>query len=136
VKGIAAGVIGWWAGLDPVMQALLVLMSFDYVSGLFLAVKQRSFCFRRLYMGLFTKSLIYLIVQGTAFVSYSVHGGATVPIPGTELSIPASSVVAAWFCVSEFASLVRNAQNYGVSLPPILAKLAEALQPQKAGVSE
>ena len=119
---VVGGLIAYLCGWDKAMEALLVLMGMDYVTGL-LAAKinpnLKGWSSKRGFKGICKKVLILSIVALAHFIS-DLTGGE------------AARVLVIWFFIgNEGLSIIENAANSGVPVPKKLRDTLEQLKKEK-----
>ncbi len=119
-QALAGVLASMWVALNPAMQALWIMMFFNFGTGMIAAVIQNRFHGRIAWHGLMRKGLTMWIVL---MVKYVAHLGGT----NTDVS----SGIAMMFVIYEFSSGVQNCGRAGVPLPPplvtFMAKLRQML---------
>ena len=122
--GAAAGLlVGLWLGLGVFVQALLVVMVVDVVTGLIAAGVENRISSGASMKGLAKKAMQLILVLLTAWLQLNLSGYLSDGFPGTE-------AVAGAFIVTELISILENAKRTGVSLGPLERVLAVARQTQ------
>lgn len=119
---VAGGLIAYLCGWDKAMEALLVLMGMDYVTGM-LAAKVNpnlgGWSSKVGFRGICKKVLILSIVALAHFIS-DLTGGE------------AARVLVIWFFIgNEGLSIIENAANSGVPVPKKLRDTLEQLKNEK-----
>lgn len=122
MTAVAGGLIAYLCGWDKAMEALLVLMGIDYVTGM-LAAKVNpnlgGWSSKVGFRGICKKVLILSIVALAHFIS-DLTGGE------------AARVLVIWFFIgNEGLSIVENAANSGVPVPKKLRDTLEQLKNEK-----
>lgn len=118
VLGAAVGAL--IGKLDGVLIALLVFMVIDYMTGLGVAVKQRTLSSEVGFVGIAKKVFILLLVVVGNVLDAYVLGSAAV----------CRSAVIAFYLANEGLSILENAGNLGVDYPE---KLRDVLAQLKDG---
>ena len=109
IGGFFVFLLGGW---DKLIQALLLLMVIDYISGLIKAITQKELSSKVGFKGIGKKVLTLLVV-------------AVAVIAENMIGIPAMrEIVIMFFAVNEALSILENAGQSGLKLPP---KLKESL---------
>lgn len=114
---IAGAVAGFWGGLNPLVQTLVVLILLDFVSGIILAWSTGTVSSDASYRGMGKKAMM-LVLVGSAHTF-----NATSP-----LGFDAASAVAGFFCATELISIVENGGRLGLPIPPVLMQAIEKLK--------
>lgn len=122
MTAVVGGVIAYLCGWDKAMEALLVLMGMDYVTGM-LAAKVNpnlgGWNSKVGFRGICKKVLILSIVALAHFIS-DLTGGE------------AARVLVIWFFIgNEGLSIIENAANSGVPVPKKLQDTLEQLKNEK-----
>jgi len=116
-------ILGVWVGLGVFVQALLVVMLVDVVTGLIAAGVQGVISSGASMRGLAKKTTQLILVMLVAWLSTNLGGYLGDGFPGAD-------AVAGAFIVTELISILENAQKVGVSLGPLDRVLAVARQTQ------
>lgn len=114
---IAGGVLGGYicsllGGWDVILKALVILVIFDYITGILKAIVTKTLSSAVGFKGLIRKIVIFIVVA-TAVVIQSVVGDA----------IPLREIVIIFFICNEGISLLENSSEF----VPIPEKLKEVL---------
>jgi toxin secretion/phage lysis holin len=121
-KEIVGGAIGFVAGvvanLNPVIIALLILISVDVATGFLAAYVRKEITSDATFQGGAKKAIILLVVLSGKWISGFVHVG-----------VDLGAALAAYYAVHEAVSILENAARAGVPLP---SGLVEALAKAKA----
>lgn len=113
VGGIVGGFLcGYLGGCDVILNALVVLMILDYVTGILKAITTKTLSSRIGFTGLIRKIVIFIVIA-TAVQIQTVIGD----------SIPLREVVIIFFICNDGISLLENASYF----VPIPEKLKETL---------
>lgn len=123
VGAVAGIVMSLWLGLTVFIQALLVVMVADIVTGLIAAGVEGRVSSHASLKGLAKKSMQLILVMLVAWLSANLHGYLGDGFPGAD-------AVAGAFIVTELISILENAQRVGISLGPLERVLAVAKQAQ------
>ena len=122
--GAAAGLlVGLWLGLGVFVQALLVVMVADVVTGLIAAGVLGTISSAASLRGLAKKSVQLILVMVVAWLSANLNGYLGDGFPGAD-------AVAGAFIITELISILENAQRVGINLGPLDKVLAVARQTQ------
>jgi toxin secretion/phage lysis holin len=117
--GIAGAGVGLWAGVSPLLQALVVLMVVDVITGVLAGAISGQVSSAVGLRGALKKGLILALALTVSWLNAQ-----------TDLSlgvaIPAAPAVTGWFCLQELISILENAHRSGVNLGPLKAVLAIA----------
>ena len=124
--GAAVGAFGVLAGVPLVMVVLLGMMAIDIAVGLALAWSRQEISARRSFEGGIRKVIIIGVVLAAWLVQYMLavaaytHLAAYLPsVP----NIPFAEVVASYFILYEFISILENAVRAGIRLPSQLSNM-------------
>lgn len=118
--GAAAGiVVGLWAGIGVILQALLILMVADIVTGTIAAAVEGTINSQMSAKGLAKKATALILVMVTAWLSANLHEYLGEGFPGAD-------AVAGAFLLTEVISILENAKRTGVNLGPLERVLAVA----------
>jgi len=120
--GAAGGIlVGLWVGLGVFVQALLILMVADLVTGLIAAAVEGTVSSVASGRGLAKKADALILVMLTAWLSVNLHAYLGEGFPGAD-------AVAGAFILTEIISILENAKRVGVNLGPLDRVLAVARQ--------
>ena len=108
VRAIAAFVGGLWVGLNPLFQALMILMALDIVTGMLSGYVAKQLSSDVSLRGVTKKALILLVVAGASVVA--PHVG----------ELPLAEVVAAFYIAHEGLSIIENLGEAGLPVPQVL----------------
>lgn len=125
VGAAAATILAIWLGLGVFVQALLVVMVADVVTGLIAAGVEGRISSGASLKGLAKKAVQLILVMLVAWLQSNMSGYLGDGFPGTE-------AVAGAFIVTELISILENAKRVGVNLGPLERVLAVARQTQPA----
>lgn len=118
---LAGAVLGWWigiwAGFAPAVQALGLLMCFDFVSGFLVAAVKGQIESRVGARGLLKKGYTFALVLLVAYLQHSQLHLMNIDLPATE-------VLATAFAAMELISILENYQRIGGNLGPLGPYLA------------
>ena len=125
LSALAGAVCTWWAGLDAIAKALLVVQGADVLTGVLLAFWEKSpkttsgkISSGALTQGLIKKGLEWLVV----FICLSV---------GQALSMQGIAGAAMTYMIAtELVSLMENLSIFGLKIP-MLEQLLDAAQEHK-----
>ena len=122
LKTISAAIgasVGYFiGGVDAMMEALLLFMALDYLTGVMCAVLDKSLSSAVGFRGIFKKMMI-LILAGTAHI-------VDAQIIGSGDAIR-SAVICFMLC-NEGLSILENAGHIGIPIPPPLKAALVQLQ--------
>lgn len=123
VGAVAGMVMSLWLGLTVFVQALLVVMIADVVTGLIAASVEGRVSSHASMRGLAKKATQLILVLLVAWLTTNLHGylGDGFPVP---------NAVAGAFVLTELVSILENAKRVGVNLGPLERILAVARQTQ------
>lgn len=122
MAAIIGGVVTYLCGWDKLLEALLILMGIDYVSGLIAAQVNPNLdgpSSKRGFKGICKKVLILSIVAMAHWMSSLMDGDA------------ARAFVIWFFIGNEGLSILENAANAGVPIPQKLRDKLEQLKLEK-----
>ena len=112
---IVALAAGFYGGLHPLIQTLVVLILLDFASGIILAKTTGSISSDASFRGMGKKAMM-LILVGAAH-TYN----ATQP-----MGFDAGAAVAGFFCTTELISIIENAGRLGLPIPkPLMDAMAK-----------
>lgn len=123
VGAVAGMVMSLWLGLAVFVQALLLVMIADVVTGLIAASVDGRVSSHASRRGLAKKSMQMILVMLTAWLTANLHGYLGDGFPGAD-------AVAGAFIVTELISILENAKRVGINLGPLERILAVARQTQ------
>lgn len=121
-KAVIAAVGGFcglfWGELDGVMLALLAFIVIDYITGLMVAIANKTLNSSVGFKGLAKKVFILLLVLIANILDTHVMGGSGV----------VRGVVIAFYLANEGISILENAGKLGVAYPDKLRDVLEQLK--------
>lgn len=118
--GAAAGIaVGLWTSIGVIVQALLILMIADVLTGTIAAAVEGSINSQMSAKGLAKKATALILVMLTAWLSANLHVYLGEGFPGAD-------AVAGAFILTEVISILENAKRTGVNLGPLERVLAVA----------
>jgi toxin secretion/phage lysis holin len=107
LKGLGGVAIGLWAGLNPLVQLLLLSMLLDIATGLLAGYVSRTLSSDVSFRGMARKTLCLLLVWGAWMV-------------GVQLGQPVGEAVAGFYCLNEWISILENAVDAKLPVPQFL----------------
>ncbi len=110
-----------WGSLDGVMMALLAFIAIDYITGLMVAIANKTLNSSVGFKGLAKKVFILLLVLIANILDTHVMGGSGV----------VRGVVIAFYLANEGISILENAGKLGVPYPQKLKDVLEQLKEEK-----
>ena len=114
--GFLAWIIG---GFDFLIQALLILMVLDYISGIIAGYKEKTLNSKRGFKGLCKKVMILIIICCSSLISQILK------------NFTLRDIVIIFYCSTEILSILENAGKIGVPIPPKLKKALEQCRDEK-----
>lgn len=111
-KWVLAVVVSLWASVPAAAQTLILLMVMDYATGLLSAAADHRLSSAVGWRGLAKKTATLLLVVAAHFLVRSLH-----------LPFDFCSTLSVGFVVNEAISIVENAADLGVPIPPALLDL-------------
>ncbi len=109
VSTVAHGLWQWFDA-NPSFRLLAILMTCDVVTGLLQAAKERTVSSEISSQGMIKKvAMIVLVLVAKALED--------------QVNTPVAALVATFFAVSEGISIIENAEQLGVPIPPVLTRL-------------
>ena len=114
--GFLAWIIG---GFDFLIQALLILMVLDYISGIIAGYKEKTLNSKRGFKGLCKKVMILIIICCPSLISQILKNFAL------------RDIVIIFYCSTEILSILENAGKIGVPIPNKLKKALEQCRDEK-----
>ena len=121
VGAVGGILVGLWVGLGVFVQALLILMVADIVTGMIAAAVEGTVSSAASGRGLAKKAVALILVMLTAWLSINLHAYLGEGVPGAD-------AVAGAFILTEVISILENAKRVGVNLGPLEKVLAVARQ--------
>ena len=110
VRVVAAFLAGLWAAMNPLVQALIVLMVLDIATGVLSGYVARKLNSDVSFRGVTKKVLILLAV-------------ATAGVVGPHIGdLPLAQVVAGFYVMNEGLSILENLAEAGLPIPEVLQK--------------
>lgn len=112
-KGILAMIWTSWlsflawlvGGFDLLIQVLLILMIFDYISGIIAGYKSNELNSKRGFKGICKKIIILIIISCSTLLSY-ILGNSSL-----------RDIVGIFYVATEILSILENAAKVGVPIP-------------------
>lgn len=112
-------------GYDMLLQALILFVVIDYITGVLAAIKGKSLSAEVGYWGIIKKVLLFVVV-GIA------HTIDLLLAETGNLEIPVLRTIACWgFLINELFSLAENMTACGVKFPQIIIDTLEKFKPGK-----
>lgn len=121
LRGLAAILavgLGLWTGLVPIIQALMVLMVLDVVSGFLSAFINSTLSSDVSLRGMAKKAMVLLLVTMAAWLQ---------PLVGLDAL---DDLVTGFFIAHEGLSILENAANAGLPIPAVLRAALAKLNPE------
>lgn len=126
-KGIIAfiwtswlGFLTWLiGGFDLLIQVLLILMIFDYISGIIAGYRSNELNSKRAFKGICKKIIILIIISCSTLLSYILRNSSL------------RDIVAIFYVATEILSILENAEKCGVPIPNKLKKALEQCRDEK-----
>ncbi len=125
VKGIGviiAAAAAFFIGMEPIYQALFVLIAADMISGAARAYVQKNLSSKAAYDGVIKKVGELLLVAVAAYVQIIVPAAQQVPLP---------EAIATFYVYTEAVSLLENLAACGVPIPQFLKDALAMVAPKK-----
>lgn len=125
ITGAAGTAVSHFLGWDEALEALLVLMVLDYITGLLAAYINPNLQLNsnRGFKGICKKIMILLLIV----LAHELEKAT---------GIPAVQSIVVWFFIgNEGLSIIENAAKAGIPVPAKLRDTLEQLQTEKKGVS-
>jgi toxin secretion/phage lysis holin len=119
VAVIIGFLIGWWAGLSPVVQVLIVVMAFDIVTGAIRAAKDHAITTDKAFWGVTKKVLILILVGVCSFIGQTMGNAGL------------GDAAAMYYVYSEGMSALDNLAALGVPFPDWLKAIFQNLSGHK-----
>ena len=110
-----------WGALDGIMMALLAFIVIDYITGLMVAIVNKTLNSSVGFKGLAKKVFILLLVLIANILDVHIMGGSGV----------VRGVVIAFYLANEGISILENAGKLGVPYPQKLKDVLEQLKEEK-----
>ena len=115
ISKVAVGAVaGWWLGLNPIVQLLIILMGLDIVTGILGAFVSKTIDSGVSFHGICRKAMILMLVLAASLLS--TYASAL----GMAWQVPLGEAVAGFFVANELLSIVENAGIAGVPIPAVL----------------
>ena len=136
ISAAIGAVVGFFAGLPPLLLILLIVMSLDYLSGIICGCMGKSpktehggLSSGAALAGLLKKFMLLAIVALAYLLDWAVTAGAGIQFEAV------SGATCLWFVASEGISVVENAAAMGVPVPEIVKRALEIMR-SKGGSGE
>lgn len=124
LKWAIGGTFAWLTGVHPVYVSFLVLMVFDFITGVLAAAKTGNVDSSRSRQGIQRKAVQVILVLATELLYRSAQTTLNSDMGLALPNFPAGAVVAGFYCAHEFISILENAGRLGVFIPrPLRAAL-------------
>lgn len=117
IQAITAGVAGFFLGLPTAMQVLFWLIIADTVTGVLAAVVADEISKKKSFNGFIKKTAIIVLSVVAQFLDNFIS--PTIGISNI------GGMIASFFCINEFMSVVINCQKCGVPIPAVLMSALE-----------
>ncbi len=117
---LLGGLAHYLGGWDTLLQALVILVVLDVVTGFLRAFIQKRLSSDVSFRGIAKKALIFVIVAVAVQVDRI-----------TGMEAVARNVVAAFYCASEGLSVVENAVASGMPVPEFLREALKQINEKK-----
>lgn len=116
IAAFLGAVLGWFFGeLDALLYALITFIIIDYITGIMLAIKNKSLSSEVGYKGIIKKILILIIVSMGNIMDHDILN------TGTTLR----TLIIMFYLANEGISILENAGQLGLAIPQ---KLKDAIQ--------
>lgn len=115
-----------WGALDGVMMALIAFIVIDYITGLMVAIVNKTLNSSVGFKGLAKKVFILLLVLIANILDVHIMGGSGV----------VRGVVIAFYLANEGISILENAGKLGVPYPEKLREVLEQLKESEDKTNE
>lgn len=112
-----------WFDANPSFRLLAILMTCDVITGILQAARQRAISSEISSAGMIKKvGMIVLVLVAKALES--------------QVNSPVAAMVAIFFSMSEGISIIENAGQLGVPIPPVMTRLFAQLGEQNQAAQE
>lgn len=108
-KWTVAVVASLWLTIPITVQTLVILMGFDFGTGIILAALSGKLSARTGSAGLLKKMLILILIAAAHYIIKPLGVGFDI-----------GGIAASAFCITEMASIMENCDKAGVPIPKIL----------------
>lgn len=116
------GIIGWFlGGFDGFLYALIAFVVIDYVSGIMVAISNKTLSSRVGFTGIFKKVLIFLLVGVGNILDVYILGDAGV----------LRSAVIFFYLSNEGISILENTATLGMPYPKKLKEILEQINEEE-----
>ncbi|MBE6811348.1 MAG: phage holin family protein [Ruminococcaceae bacterium] len=116
------GVVGWFlGGFDGFLYALIAFVVIDYVSGIMVAISNKTLSSRVGFTGIFKKVLIFLLVGVGNILDVYILGDAGV----------LRSAVIFFYLSNEGISILENTATLGMPYPKKLKEILEQINEEE-----
>ena len=116
------GVVGWFlGGFDGFLYALIAFVVIDYVSGIMVAISNKTLSSRVGFTGIFKKVLIFLLVGVGNILDVYILGDAGV----------LRSAVIFFYLSNEGISILENTATLGMPYPKKLMEILEQIKEEE-----
>src|SRR3990167_9930914 len=105
-------VVGYWLGLNAIVQVLIILQALDVISGVIVAASRRELNSDASFRGVLKKMMTLVVVLMASV--------AQPALPEQVNTLPLVPVVAGFFAAHEGLSIISHAAQLGVPIPKVL----------------
>ncbi len=110
--GFAEAAVFIWGQADKWLNALIVMVILDYISGVIAAAVRRQLSCAAGFTGIL-KKLLFLVVAGVAHIADHLIG----------MNGMGRTAIVAFLIANEGLSIIENCASAGIPLPPMLRNL-------------
>lgn len=118
------GILRYWGTLIPAVQALVIMIGLDIISGWIVAIAKHKLNSTTSFAGMCKKAMILLLTAVGIILEPFANG------------LPLSTLIAMGFIAMEGLSIVENAAALGIWVPAPLLEVLEKMQRRRAGTLE
>lgn len=132
VKSVAVAAAGFWGGLIPMVQLLLLIMALDVLSGVMVAGAQGQLSSKVSFVGISRKVLALLLVALAAAIAAQVPEvlRPELTLGGLNVVVSLDAAVAGFYCYHEGLSVLENATEAKLPVPGFLKEALAKLTPE------
>ena len=118
IFALSGGVFGWLFGaLDSLIYALIAFVAIDYITGVLVAIHNKTVSSEIGFRGISKKVMIFaLVALGNIIDQYIVSSGSSI-----------RTMIIMFYLSNEGISIIENAGNIGLPLPQKLKEIIQQL---------
>lgn len=111
LKASVAALAAFWGGLEPLLQALIIFMVLDILTGVMAAAAAKTVSSETSYKGMAKKAIVLLLVGA----AYTLDANTGLQVAGVQVHL--AQVVTGFYVMHEGLSILENAAQAGLPIP-------------------